>query len=243
MMLAVRRGLATVADLRRPPGIPRPLVGPSPGGHPCPSPSAGRSRAAAAPPSSPPPSPCPAPPIPCSSISTASSLPSSDCPSRPARASPTGSAPTRPPGALDDLAVFVDRTTRLIPEGRRPVDLRSTRWAELAAWLATSPASVVDAGTNPPPLDLLDGDVRSLLVTRACYLALRRAAAAPCRPDGVVLVTEPGRALRAADVARAVGAPVVASVSHDPAIARAVDAGLLTARLPRLLARELRGAA
>jgi len=148
-----------------------------------------------------------------------------------------------PPGALDDLAVFVDRTTRLIPRGTRAVDLRSTRWAELAAWLATGPASVIDAGTNPPSVDLLDGDVRSLLVTRACYLALRRAAAAPCRPDGVVLVSEPGRALRAADVARAVGAPVVASVSHDPAIARAVDSGLLTARLPRLLTRELRGAA
>jgi hypothetical protein len=32
-------------------------------------------------------------------------------------------------------------------------------------------------------------------------------------------------------------------VSHDPAVARAVDAGLLAARLPRLLERELRGAA
>jgi hypothetical protein len=148
-----------------------------------------------------------------------------------------------PPGALDDLAVFVDRTTRLIPRGSSPVDLHSSRWAELVAWLATRPVPVVDVGSHAPPLDLVDGDVRSLLVTRACYLGLRRAAAAPCRPDGVVLVVEPGRALRAADVARAVGAPVVACVSHDPAIARAVDAGLLTTRLPRLLMRELRGAA
>jgi hypothetical protein len=149
-----------------------------------------------------------------------------------------------PPEALDDLAVFVDRTTRLIPRGSAAVDLRSARWGELAVWLSTRPASIIDAGTSPPPLDLLlEGDVRSLLVTRACYLALRRAAAAPCRPDGVVMISEPGRTLRAADVARAVGAPVVASVSHDPAIARAVDSGLLSARLPRLLTRELRGAA
>jgi hypothetical protein len=148
-----------------------------------------------------------------------------------------------PPGALDDLAVFVDRTTRLIPRGSTVVDLNASRWGELSEWLAEHPPAFVDAGTHPPPLDLLDGDVRSLLVTRACYLALRRAVAAPCRPDGVVLVHEPGRALRAHDVAHAVGAPVLASVSVDPAVARAVDAGLLATRLPRLLTRELRGAA
>ncbi|MET0460529.1 MAG: hypothetical protein ABW195_14855 [Ilumatobacteraceae bacterium] len=147
-----------------------------------------------------------------------------------------------PPDALDDLAVFVDRTTRLIPRGSGPVDLRATRWGELGEWLTAHPAAFVDTGTHPPPLDLLDGDVRSLLVTRACYLALRRAVTAPCRPDGVVLVHEAGRALRAPDVARAVGAPVVASVSIDPAVARAVDAGLLSTRLPRLLTRELRRA-
>lgn len=81
---------------------------------------------------------------------------------------------------------------------------------------------------------------RSLLVTRACYLALRRAVSAPIRPTGVVLVAEPGRALRATDVEAAVGAPVVATVAVDPAVARAVDAGLLTARLPRLMERDLR---
>jgi hypothetical protein len=101
----------------------------------------------------------------------------------------------------------------------------------------------VDAGTGAPPPALLDGDVRSLLVTRACYISLQRAVSAGCRPDGVVLVTEPGRSLRAPDVASTTGAPVVASVSVDVAVARAVDAGLLASRVPRLLQRELRGAA
>ena len=146
-----------------------------------------------------------------------------------------------PPDALDDLTIDVDRTTRLIPRGAAALDRSSPRWSELGLWLATRPASVVDAGSHPPPDELLGPDTRNLLVTRACYLALRRIAAAPCRPDGVVLVAEPGRSLRASDVERAAGAPVVAAVSHDPAIARAVDAGLLAARLPRLLARELRG--
>jgi hypothetical protein len=63
------------------------------------------------------------------------------------------------------------------------------------------------------------------------------------RPTGIVLVTEPGRALGARDVERAIGAPVVAEVPYDPAVARAVDAGLLATRLPGSIARPLRGAA
>jgi hypothetical protein len=47
-----------------------------------------------------------------------------------------------------------------------------------------------------------------------------------------VLVDEPGRALRARDIEASLRAPVVATVLLDPAIARAVDAGLLVARLP-----------
>lgn len=148
-----------------------------------------------------------------------------------------------PPASLLDLAVDIDRTTRLIPRGTVAIDAASSRWSELVPWLAARTGTVIDAGTGPPPPELGGHDVRSLLVTRACYLALRRAVALPCRPDGVVLVAEPGRALRAHDVERAVGVPVVATVSIDPAIARAVDAGLLAARLPRILQRELRGAA
>ncbi|MET0147288.1 MAG: hypothetical protein ABW328_21270, partial [Ilumatobacteraceae bacterium] len=115
-----------------------------------------------------------------------------------------------PAPALGDLAVDVDRTTRLIPRGPRPVDRESPRWPELFSWLATRHMPVIDAGTRPPAAAFEIDDVRSLLVTRACYLAMRRAVAAPCRPDGVVLVSEPGRSLRASDVARTIGAPVVA---------------------------------
>jgi hypothetical protein len=148
-----------------------------------------------------------------------------------------------PVSAITDLAVEVNRSTQLVPRGAMPVDRRSPRWAELGPWLLERPyTTVVDAATGEPPNPL--GDVgRTLLVTRGCYLALRRASALPWRPDGVVLIAEPGRALRGPEVERAIGAPVVAAVSHDPAVARAVDAGLLAARLPRLLERELRGAA
>jgi hypothetical protein len=147
-----------------------------------------------------------------------------------------------PASALADLAVDVARSTRLIPRGR-PVDPTSPRWPALLDWLARRPAVYIDAGTGTPAPALLDGDVRTLLVTRACYVGLQRAAAARCRPDGVVLLCEPGRSLRVPQVEQTTGARVVASVSVDVAVARAVDAGLLAARVPRLLQRELRGAA
>ncbi len=78
-----------------------------------------------------------------------------------------------------------------------------------------------------------------LLVTRACYLSLRRVAALDLPPTGVVLVSEPDRALGARDVEQVVGADVVADVPVDAAVARAVDAGLLAGRLPPTLARAL----
>ncbi|MFN2607735.1 MAG: hypothetical protein ABR511_07535 [Acidimicrobiales bacterium] len=83
----------------------------------------------------------------------------------------------------------------------------------------------------------------SLLVLRPCYLALRRALAAPIRPSGVVLVGEEGRSLGRRDVEGVLGVPVRAEVGYDPAVARAVDAGLLCTRVPRALERSLRQAA
>lgn len=124
-----------------------------------------------------------------------------------------------------------------LPEGRAPV---------LAALLAGDPRHVVvDCGTAPTGVALAVAAraPRSLLVTRACFLSLRRAIGGALRPTEVVLVAEPGRSLTAHDVGAALGVPVVAVVASDPAVARAVDAGLLSSRLPRGLARELRGVA
>lgn len=80
----------------------------------------------------------------------------------------------------------------------------------------------------------LDAATSSLLVTRPCYLSLHRAARSR-RPHGVVLVDEPGRVLRPADVSNALGVPVLAFVPWEAAVSRAVDAGLLAQRIPRAL--------
>ena len=99
---------------------------------------------------------------------------------------------------------------------------------------------MIDAGTMTIPSIIHERATHSLLVIRPCYLALRRAAHFTGLATGVILVSEPGRALGAHDVQRALATPVVAEIAWDPAIARSVDAGLLAARLPHGLIRPLR---
>ena len=83
---------------------------------------------------------------------------------------------------------------------------------------------------------------RSYLVLRPCYLALRRAMNAP-RPTAVVLVNEPDRSLRSGDVEDVLGVPVATQIDWEPAVARAVDSGLLSARIPRRLVNAVRAVA
>lgn len=85
---------------------------------------------------------------------------------------------------------------------------------------------VVDAGTEQ-----VSADIR-YLVTKGCYLALRRAVGRGVSCDGIILVSEVGRALGANDVGRAIGAPVICSIPYAPEISRLVDAGLLANRIP-----------
>ncbi len=163
-------------------------------------------------------------------------------------AEPTGpgvvdwlASPTAGPTDLARLAVTIRDDVRLIPRGSAsPPD---DQWSRLAAALGGSASVVVDAGTGCPPQALHDAAEHSLLVTRPCFIALRRAQQLAIRPTGIVLVDEPGRALTSSDIEHALGVAVVAEVHLDPAVARAVDAGLLAARLPRSLIASLRSAA
>ena len=146
--------------------------------------------------------------------------------------------PAPEPPALHRLAVSVVGNLRLLPAGD-PIhhgDLRP-----LAAALADRPHTVVvDAGLlRGPCRPIVEPMGRSLLVVRPGYLALRAAVAHEFRPDGVIVVEEPGRALVARDVGDVLGVPVVATIPLDPAVARAVDAGVLCRRVPRSLADAL----
>ena len=152
-----------------------------------------------------------------------------------------------PADALARLEVRVADGLDLLPRGEGDLT-PAARVEVLAGLLASEPRSVVvDCGTCPPgragPGAAVEAVLAAasdrLLVTRACYLALRRIVASQGRPTGVVLVTEPGRALGRSDVEDVVGAPVVAEVPIEASVARAVDAGLLARRLPRALDRAL----
>ncbi len=142
-----------------------------------------------------------------------------------------------PPEALTRLEVPVQQHLALLPAGRRGA-APPARAAELAARLEQDRrAVVVDLGV--PDVDEPDPPGRSLLVVRPCYLALKRACRSPRRIDAVVVVLDAGRALGARDVAAALDRPLAATVEVDPAVARAVDAGLLLRRPPGAIGRSV----
>ena len=109
--------------------------------------------------------------------------------------------------------------------------------------------TIIDAGCAAA-VNMLPTDGRRYAVVRGpCYLALSTLVSLPdLRPDGVILVAEPGRSLSAADTSAILGIPVVATVPVRPSIARLIDAGLLAGRpseipgLDHLSASLVRGA-
>lgn len=151
---------------------------------------------------------------------------------------------------LRRLTVAAAPGVRLLRRGRAeppspsevpPPDDRLT-----AALRGCAPTVVVDCGVLGPAASparaVAAGASLSLLVTRPCYLALRRALVLSLRPSAAVVVEERGRALHATDVSGTLDVPVRARVPWDPAIARAVDAGLLAHRVPARLRRPLKDA-
>ncbi len=159
-----------------------------------------------------------------------------------------------PMAHLDDLLIEVALDTWLLPArgretsaiaGHTLASVAPTRWDELVDWFLewghdTGGAVIIDAGTTPLPPTFLEQCPTRWLVTRACYLSLRRATRFAVAPTGIVLVDEPGRALGARDIETSLRAPVVATVPWDIRVARSIDAGLLAAqRLPRSVSRSL----
>jgi MinD superfamily P-loop ATPase len=145
--------------------------------------------------------------------------------------------------ALNNLILPVTAHLGVIPRGHNvivPSLVNLDRLRDLAEVIAQSTMpTVVDAGSGLAAIPIIEHATRSLLIIRPCYLALRRASLLTTKPHGIIVITEPGRALGVHDVESVVGAPVLAEIPFDPAIARAVDAGLLAGRVPTLLAKHL----
>ena len=139
--------------------------------------------------------------------------------------------------AIEHVTTPVSDNLDLIHRGTGPVTFDTSTYGLLTSALGHYDHVIIDA-TEPTCAWTSHADHR-LLVTRPCYLALRRATLGP-RPTAIVLINEPGRALDARDIEAVLGMPVTATVPYAATIARAVDAGLLTTRLPRELTRALR---
>ncbi len=143
-----------------------------------------------------------------------------------------------PVDALDRIARPIGPNLQLIARGAGPLD--GERAPVLADLLSRSAHTViVDCGSRPGTAGRVVARraERSILVSRACYLAVRRATATDLAPTEIALVREAQRALTDDDIADAIGAPVRTRVSIDAGVARAVDSGLLANRMPRSLAR------
>ena len=143
------------------------------------------------------------------------------------------------PDALPYLMSDAGDSMRVLHRGTGEIK-ESERLEELADYLAAqSTFTVIDAGVGLPANSLRDHALHSFLVIRPCYLALRRATAVAKHADGVILLTEPGRALTRRDVESVLQVSVVAEIPVDAAVARAVDAGLLASRLPTAISSRL----
>jgi hypothetical protein len=155
-------------------------------------------------------------------------------------------AESEPPvDVVERLAVPVTPALSVIPRGAG--SLAHTERARLLAQLLTSHDGpvIVDCGTvavSQPGFATAcyEQSAHALLVVRPCYLALRRVQRHDWTASKVIVIREPGRALTKRDIEVATGVDVTAEVPFDASIARAVDAGLLASRTPKLLTRALR---
>ena len=149
-----------------------------------------------------------------------------------------------PDDGMARLEIDAPGGVKLLPRGTLPFD--AGRAPALVECLAADRRPVVaDCGTlvHETARVIAEKASVSLLVLRPCFLAVRRALVAPVRPSGVVLLEEEGRALSGRDVEELLGVPIRARIECSREIARIIDCGMLTAGLPRRVARALRGVA
>jgi len=145
------------------------------------------------------------------------------------------------PDPPDTHPVDVNASLKLLSFA--PREFRTTvehNWEEIANQLLAYDAPVViDAGTTELNEHLEKIANRTFLVLRPCYLALRKASNKMShgylRSDGIIVLEETGRALTPTDISTVLKTPIVATIKVDPSVSRAVDAGLLSSRIPAAL--------
>lgn len=91
---------------------------------------------------------------------------------------------------------------------------------------------IEDFGRDP----ISDGDSGCrIFVTKQCYVSVHAYVREGHEANGCIILEEPGRALTQLDIERATDLKCLKTITWDPGVFRAVDAGLLTSRPPSTL--------
>lgn len=140
------------------------------------------------------------------------------------------------PDVLRRLETPVSEHLTLLSRGMCRSPARPDRYRLLSLLLAAEDRNViVDVGTHAVPAVPVIAEARaSVLVTRACFLAIDAARRGPL-PDRVLLIEEEGRSIGERDIKAALGAEVAVRMRWHRDVARAVDSGLLATKVPKPL--------
>jgi cellulose biosynthesis protein BcsQ len=138
---------------------------------------------------------------------------------------------------FDEIISLCHDNLYLAPTGTFDFEtLNANAWDKLLRALSLKHSEgcniIVDLGRADIPLALRKIVNTCYLVTRPCYLALRRAVDLETAFSGVIVVNEPDRVLTSRDVESVLKLKCVAEIPYTSEISRRVDSGLLKSRLP-----------
>ena len=141
---------------------------------------------------------------------------------------------------FDEIISLCHDNLYLAPTGTFDFEtLNANAWDKLLRALSLKHSEghniIVDLGRADIPLALRKIVDTCYLVTRPCYLALRRAVDLETAFSGVIVVNEPDRVLTSRDVELVLKLKCVAEIPYTSEISRRVDSGLLKSRLPMAL--------
>ena len=141
---------------------------------------------------------------------------------------------------FDEIISLCHDNLYLAPTGTFDFEtLNGNAWDKLLRALSLKHSEgcniIVDLGRADIPLALRKIVDTCYLVTRPCYLALRRAVDLETAFSGVIVVNEPDRVLTSRDVESVLKLKCVAEIPYTSEISRRVDSGLLKSRLPMAL--------
>ena len=141
---------------------------------------------------------------------------------------------------FDEIISLCHDNLYLAPTGTFDFEtLNANAWDKLLRALSLKHSEgcniIVDLGRADIPIALRKIVDTCYLVTRPCYLALRRAVDLETAFSGVIVVNEPDRVLTSRDVESVLKLKCVAEIPYTSEISRRVDSGLLKSRLPMAL--------